>query len=314
MSEQDQLDLEPPRAYAKPRWGDYHPDGPAGLLAAWRARRLLNGALRHLAANHPSKAGQLILEARGLAGVEVECERVGLRWRLTPSDLAQRVMFAGGSFEHPLVMWIASQLRQGDRVADIGAHVGLFTTQFAHRLEALGGGAVVSFEPAPDSATKVNAHVAMNGLDDLVTVVEAAVGAEPGRASLRVAEVAEPDDPSRRSIFGEGDTVAANVEVIRFDDWWDYAGRPAIDVVKVDVEGAELGVVEGMRTALTTARPRLMVVEIKEKLSALAGVNANRVVEVLADLGYERRGAFSEVIGHAPMAYLDDNVVFMPKG
>jgi hypothetical protein len=64
---------------------------------------------------------------------------------------------------------------------------------------------------------------------------------------------------------------------------------------------------------LERARPRLLVVEIKEHLSAMAGVATNRVVELLEGHGYANRGPFSQVVGLRAMPHLDENFVFTPR-
>jgi hypothetical protein len=100
---------------------------------------------------------------------------------------------------------------------------------------------------------------------------------------------------------------------MRFDDWWNAQSRPPVDVVKIDVEGAELGVVEGMSEMLTTARPRLLVVEIKEHLSAKAGVGTEQVTQRLSEFGYKSLGPFSSAVGIGPRLDLDENIIFNRK-
>lgn len=304
-------------AFSKPRLRDFHLTQPApgAVLRMLRARRLFSQTRRRVASAGFGVAGRelVAVPARDLAGVEVDCERVGLRWRLAPADLAQRSMFALGAFDETLVAWMLSMLRPGDRVVDVGAHVGLLSLQFAHQLEALGDGSVVSFEPSPDSAARLREHVAMNNLTHRVTVVEAAAGAESGVVTLRSVENSSADDPSLRSLHGTGDAVATGITLMRFDDWWTSAGRPPVDVVKIDVEGAELDVVEGMPEMLMNAQPRLLVVEIKEHLAAKAGVGTGQVSSRLSELGYERLGPFSSVVGLPPIPHLDENVIFKRK-
>lgn len=297
---------------ARPRRRDFMAGGTtASWLQVRRGRHLFGKTQRLMKKREWAAAGNHVVgvSASALAGIEVSAERHGLRWRLALADVPQRAMFAVGGFEDELLAWVLREMRPNDVVADIGAHVGLLSVQFADRLRAMGGGKVLSFEPAPDSAAHLRDHLAMNDLASYVTVTEAAVGAETDVVQLRAVAPGDADDPSLRSLFGSGELVAS-VPLIRFDDWRNENALERLDVVKVDVEGAELGVVRGMRETLRELQPRLLVIEIKEHLSARAGIDTTEVVKELRGLGYLNRGPFSTVAGRRPMPHLDENFIF----
>jgi hypothetical protein len=117
-------------------------------------------------------------------GSLVRARRLGLAWELDLRDNLERVLWCTGTYEPALLRFLAAELRAGDVVADIGAHVGVHSLTAAARLRALGGGRVLSFEPARDSAARLRAGAAANGLDGLVSVTETALGAGPGVAAL----------------------------------------------------------------------------------------------------------------------------------
>jgi hypothetical protein len=114
----------------------------------------------------------------------VRARRLGLTWELDLRDNLERVLWCTGTYEPALLSFLAAGLRAGDVVADIGAHIGVHSLTAAARLRALGGGRVLAFEPARDSADRLRAGAAANGLDGLVTVAETALGAGPGMAAL----------------------------------------------------------------------------------------------------------------------------------
>lgn len=137
----------------------------------------------------------------------------------------------------------------------------------------------VAFEPIPQLATELAAD--FPGVDCRAL----ALGARPGRASFchftRLdgwsGLVANPEISDER-----GAPVQIEVEVSTLDE--QLAGlTPAL--MKIDVEGAEQGVLEGARQVLARARP-LLVLEHVESAARLYGASSRALWELLDGLGY----------------------------
>lgn len=107
---------------------------------------------------------------------------------------------------------------------------------------------MVAFEPHPGNAEKLRTNVAYNGLADDVTLLERALGDEAGAASLHLSESWD----TMHSLVAGRDGPTTRVEAVPGDDVAAERGRP--DVVKIDVEGAELAVLSGMPDVLRTCR------------------------------------------------------------
>jgi FkbM family methyltransferase len=182
--------------------------------------------------------------------------------------------------------FLRRELRPGDVVVDIGAHVGVHALTAAAHLRRLGGGTVVAFEPARDSAAKLRA-AARNRVE--VTVIQAALGAEPGTAELRADPAYDPFDAGVRSLHGQGARVQT-VPVTTFDTWADETRLDRLDLVKLDVEGAELAALQGLAASLRRLRPRLLVVEVKQRILDRAQVDGGQIHRLLSRLGYEPTG------------------------
>jgi FkbM family methyltransferase len=134
---------------------------------------------------------------------------------------------------------------------------------------------VLAFEPNPAARAPLGANLALNGVAN-VEVSDAAVAAAPGEALLHVPDTA---DPSFSSLgggrFAEGEPV--RVPTTTLDAAVEERGlTPAF--VKVDVEGAELGVLAGAERTL--AHRPVLLVEVGEE-------TAGAVAEQLAALGYD---------------------------
>ncbi len=217
------------------------------------------------------------------AAPEVSVRRLGLRWRLDLRDNLQRTVYYAGTYEPDVLAFLRRELEPGDVLADVGAHVGVHALTAARH----DGVRVLAFEPATDSAAKLRAAATRNGLR--VEVVETALGAARGEVELR----ADPDypvaDAGVRSQHGAG-AVVARVPVTTFDAWASEAGLDRLDIVKIDVEGAEPVVLRGMAQTLRRLRPRAVVVEAKGRVMERAGVDDSALEAPLREAGYGPAG------------------------
>ena len=170
-------------------------------------------------------------------------------------------------------------VRPGVTVMDIGANVGAYTLMFATWVGERGR--VFAFEPAPDTCEGLRTHVAINGFDDRVTVIQAAVAAAVGEAPFSVhpsggaSSLAAGDLPDATSVRVATETID---NICR-----DHALLPA--VIKIDVEGAELEVLRGARNTL--ALPGLHVfVEFHPAAWREAGLTPGAIEQELRDQGF----------------------------
>lgn len=232
-----------------------------------------------------------IPESWSRAHPRVRVRRLRLRLDLDLRDNLQAILYYTGSYEPVFRRHLLDGLRGGDVVADIGAHIGVHSLPTARRLRDLGGGTVVAFEPAADSAAALRAAAAANGLD--VTVVEAACSDGPGNHVLHADHRYSPADAGVRSLHGRGPAVQ-QVRAVRFDDWvsGSSAGRrlDRLDVVKLDVEGHEAAALRGMRASLARWRPRAVYVEIKDDSLGRSPTSDESLRALLADMGYRSTG------------------------
>lgn len=175
----------------------------------------------------------------------------------------------------------------GDAVWDVGANIG-FISLVAARIVGPEG-RVVAIEPDPACARAVRRNASLNHMGQ-IHVVEVAAGAGSGETELIVT-----DDRlwSRLATVGEHEREAQRlpVAVLALDE---LEGRPPA-VVKIDVEGAELDVIAGMRRTLREVRP-LVICEMH-------GRNAE-----FCDLMTSLRYSVVNLDGPTPVREAADNV------
>ena len=237
----------------------------------------------------------LLPEAWWTTAPRVRARRLGVDLELDVRDNLQRTLFFTGTYEPGLVRVLRRELRAGDVVVDVGAHVGVHALGAARRLRDLGGGRVVAFEPAADSARAVRAAASRNGL--AVDVVEAALGEREGAVELRGDPRYGVHDAGVRSRFGAG-KVVQRAPVTTLDAWAAATGLDRLDVVKLDIEGAEILALRGARETLRRLRPRLLAVEVKDVVMARGPGDEAALHELLAACGYAAAG---EAERHIPL-------------
>lgn len=153
-----------------------------------------------------------------------------------------------GIYEPELQRLLARLIKPGFCVLDVGGHLG-FTALLASRL-AGPVGTVVVFEPDPENRQQLEANVSANPWAR-VEVAPLAVSDRSG--PVQFDSLSGPQ--SRLGPASDGPKVQAT----SLDDW--LSGRPDLvpSLVKVDVEGAELQVLEGARQLLQLTRPQVVI-------------------------------------------------------
>jgi FkbM family methyltransferase len=197
------------------------------------------------------------------------------RFRLS----AQSRWFVAEKYEPAVWGRVMREVSAGDHIAEVGASIGLYALAFAGRVGAAGH--VTAFEPDPDSISALEANIAVNGLQDRVTVIRAAVGQCSGQVRFASARGQE----SRIEIRPEVCDGVIAVPMVTLDDA--LAGQ-RIDVIKIDVEGFEQQVLEGARKILTEERqrPRAILVEVHPFAWADAGTSSASFLSLLDEMGF----------------------------
>jgi len=216
----------------------------------------------------------------------------GLRYVLYPGENAGAYLANRGNYEVAEVRFCTRTLAPGQTVVDVGANIGLYTLLAAKSVGPDGN--VHAFEPEPENARRIRVNLALNGVGN-VELFEAAVYSTPGVVELNVFapefnawhSIGRPEvvDPAHPSTPVEP-TATIEVPAVTLDDHCRTHAIDRIDLLKVDVEGAELDVLKGARELLAQRAARTILFEASLPQIAALGHAADDCFGLLAEHGY----------------------------
>ena len=201
---------------------------------------------------------------------------------LNPNDpIVGKAIMLHGSYEPMETEYVRRSVSPGDTVVDVGAHIGYFTLL----LSSLVGpdGKVYALEPDPENFRYLQKtvaalpernvelhHVAAWKREEMLPWHRS--GSNPGDHSL---------------LAGEGRTTTEQVEARRLDSI--IPPGTVVDFLKVDVQGAEGGVLDGMARLLDEGQPRRMLLEFMPSQIRAAGYDPGEIFGMLLNRGYAIR-------------------------
>lgn len=172
----------------------------------------------------------------------------------------------------------------GMTVFDVGANVGYYSLLAARSVGPHGG--VHAFEATPAVVTRLGENVKLNRLQN-VTVNHLAVCDRVGTVEFRLQE----DDSEGNSMVSYStDWPLVRVPAVTLDRYAADRGPLHVDLVKIDVEGAEPLVIAGARGLLSSAEPPLLLVESNPATLRAAGSSPEHLRRQLAEFGYRCYG------------------------
>ncbi|WP_414647014.1 FkbM family methyltransferase [Caulobacter sp.] len=203
-------------------------------------------------------------------------------------------------------------VRPGMTVADVGANIGLLTLVMARATGP--GGKVLAFEPEAVPRSNLEKMKYLNGLA-WVDVRDQAVGDKAGRLTFHVSDIIGHSSLYALPEAEEARTI--EVEVVRLDD---AAPAKRMDVVKIDVEGAELDVLAGMQGLIGKNPDLAIVAEFGPEHLKRVGQTPAQWFKAFADAGFkpylidESTSACAPTDAKAAARLVSANIAFVRPG
>lgn len=208
-----------------------------------------------------------------------------LTFKIDPSDVRTfpPTLIAEGSYEPMLSNLLFSLLRLSKTFVDVGANVGFYTVAAIKMKQDL---RVISFEPNPVVFSKLSRNLELNNCLDKASIRNFAVSNETkGSVDFFVPKSTGSSGGSMSNLHPEeGSPVMQIISTTTLDK--NLKVLTEVDVIKVDVEGHELKVIQGSLKTIRNFSPTI-VIELLRKWMAPFGDHPQDVVSLLVRAGYE---------------------------
>jgi FkbM family methyltransferase len=248
--------------------------------------------------------GDVVFTFRG--GIKMVCDQYDMR-----QVAIEALNFSGdtwkfSAYEKVEFDILAGLLTDGMTMLDIGANIGWFSLQLANRFPKAN---ILAFEPIPQTFEYLTRNVALNGFNNIKTY---------NSGFLEQAEIIpfyvfaeQGTNASSIDFFGQPETKVIDCQVFRLDE---FAKSMTVDLIKCDVEGAELNVLKGAAETLRRDKP-VIYAEICVYWAKRFGWEPNDLVEYLGSFGYVgfiiRDGKLVPITEGGSIN--ETNFIFLPK-
>jgi len=213
------------------------------------------------------------------------------RMRLDLSNWSERLTyFLGRYYDLELQLLLAASLHPGDRMLDVGGNIGMISL-LASRLVGPEG-QVDCFEPNPACVDRIKDVLRLNAIGN-VRLHPIGLSDREGHLTLNVVTEHTGMGTLADVRASEEDLVSARYTVpVRVGDSLVAEDPRPARLIKIDVEGFELRVLNGLKRTLAKDRP-MVIMEMVESHLARAGASVDQISGLMSSLGYRAYGITS---------------------
>ncbi len=211
----------------------------------------------------------------------------GLKIKADLDEWIQQHIYFLGSWDERGLKFLKNLLKENDVFFDIGANIGAYSLVASKIVGP--GGKVHAFEPVSAVFERLEYNIGLNGLNN-ITANQNAVYQTSEVLELFVSA---KQNAGMSSIFHH-DTESGKVEkvqAISIDEYVEKENIRKIDLVKIDIEGAEFFALQGMKKSLKRFRP-VILMEVSAEVLNNTNIQGSEILDTMKDLNYSIRRIF----------------------
>jgi len=196
---------------------------------------------------------------------------------LVVGDVISGSIAFNGFYELDLSRRIVERASRGGNFVDVGANLGYFSILWAAQsLQSK----VICFEASPRNVPMLTENIRTNGLVDRVTLIPKAAGRENGELTF---DLGPPEQTGWGGLTNIATDQTVTVACVRLDEELD---DERIDVLKIDVEGADTWVLQGCQSLLQRKRIKTIFFEQNPARMRELGIKPEEAMSLLRSHGY----------------------------
>jgi FkbM family methyltransferase len=188
-----------------------------------------------------------------------------------------RHLYLFGCYEPESTKIFSEIIPQNATVVDIGANIGYYAL-----IEAAKAQKVYAIEPEPNNIELLRKNIALNSFENVVEVYQCAISDKTGKALFIIS-----DTPNQHRLQVSGvvkPEKSIEVVTITLDE---FLEDKDVDVVRMDLVGAEWLVVNGMKNLLSEEKPMILFLEVHPELITYYGGDIPTMLDLLFESGFK---------------------------
>ncbi|MDI6784852.1 MAG: FkbM family methyltransferase [bacterium] len=198
-----------------------------------------------------------------------------------PIGSKHKFEFLLGEYEKETVALCRQKIKPGMTVIDIGAYTGYYTLLFS---ELVGpDGKVYAFEPHPENYQALLHNIQSSKFPNTIIPFPKAVSNTVGSVPF----YQHITDTAKNSLYpADNFKTAISIPSTTLDTFLAEIGHPQIALIKMDMEGAELSAIEGMRNLIANNQSLYLITECSPRILARVGLSPLDFLHKLQELGF----------------------------
>lgn len=208
-----------------------------------------------------------------------------LKMKLHLEDFIQQQIYFLDYYDKPGILFLKKYLHTDDVFVDVGANVGAFTLMAANKVG--NNGKIIAFEPVSKVYEQLKYNIQLNNLHQ-VKIEKKALYNETtelnfvisANSNLGMSSIFEHDEKNGQTEI---------VQAIKGDEYFSNNPIPKMDLIKMDIEGAEYFALQGLKETLKKYKP-IILIEISEPILHNNHLKKEQLISFFEELQYVMNG------------------------